>query len=140
MWCGCGGMGSCSLTISLPSHHFKFNLLTQTIFFFQWPLFLLSFLPALGPVCVFFFLGLPVFPLLLSHPIQQERGKASPVTLFFSLFSFQSSSPPPTPPLFLSASLNSPSLIQLPGRRDSACSDCFTPHGPPSLSGSPLLR
>ncbi|MEQ2246973.1 hypothetical protein ILYODFUR_004520 [Ilyodon furcidens] len=29
---------------------------------------------------------------------------------------------------------------RLSGRRDSACSDCLTPHGPPSLSGSPLLR
>ncbi|RVE70208.1 hypothetical protein OJAV_G00062610 [Oryzias javanicus] len=38
-------------------------------------------------------------------------------------------------PLLLSASLNSPLLIQLSGRRDSACSDSLT--WPPSLCGSP---
>lgn len=142
-WCGAQGRAAAGWRISLPSHHFKIESSYTNLYgFLLWPLFLLSILHA----CLFFILGLPVFPLLLLHPAMREREiVTSPMTpFFFSLLSFHSffpsPPPPPPPPLFLSASLNSPSLIQLPGRRDSACSDCFTPHGPPSPSGSPLLR
>nr|XP_033484499.1 uncharacterized protein LOC117258104 [Epinephelus lanceolatus] len=117
-------------------------LLHKALCFLYWPLFLLSFPPARGS-CDFFFLSslLVFFPLLFlfpPHPVRERerQGKSRDPLLFSPLLSFHSSSPPP---LLLSATLNSPSLNQLPGRRDSACSDRFTPHGPSSLSGSPLL-
>lgn len=71
-------------------------------------------LPPGPPVFLFFFSW---SPLLLFYPNQQkresERGKASPMTLFFFLSSLFT-----PPPLLFSASFTSPSLIQLPGRRD----------------------
>lgn len=47
------------------------------------------------------------------------------MTLFFSLLSSIFT----PPPFLLPATLNSPSLIQLPGRRYWACRDHFTMHG-----------
>lgn len=105
-------------------------------FFLHWPLLCsLSYLLWV----LFFFSWFACFspPPLSTHPARERQGRSRDPLLFSPLFSVLSSSSSSS--FSLSASLNSPSLIQLPGRRDSACSDCFTPHGPPSLSGSPLL-
>lgn len=112
----CRGTGSCWPTrftaqssLQIESSH------RNLVFFFYLPLFLLS------STCT----GSPP----RRHPVRERQGKSRDPLLFTTLLSFHSSSS--FSPL-LSATLNSPSLIQLPGRRDSACSDRFTPHGPTS--------
>ncbi len=111
-------------------------LLHKPLCFFYCLLFLLSSLPSWGPICFGGFVvswSACIFPSSFFSPSnKRERGKTGPMNLFFSL---RSSLFTP-PPLLLTATLNSPLLIQLPRIRDSACSDCFTPYGPSHLKGT----
>lgn len=120
-WCGAEGQAAAGRHVSLPSHHFKLNPLYRN---------LCIFFSSVNTIFALYYLhGSP--PPFLRHPVR-ERGRVSLVTLFSLLFSLFHSSSSSSSPLFLSATLNSPSLIQLSGRRDSACSERFTPHGPAS--------
>lgn len=114
----CRGTGSCWPTRFTAQSSLQIESSHRNLCaFFYSPLFLLSSTCTRSP------------PPFLPHPVRERQGKSCDPLLFATLPSFHSSSP--FSPL-LSATLNSPSLIQLPGRRDSACSDCFTPHGPTS--------
>lgn len=139
----CARTGSCRLTHFTAQSSLQNRILLHKPLWFSF----MATIFTLNSTCMSFFFNswsacFPPPPFASSNERERERQVPWPSSSFLSspLLSFHSFFPCPPPPLFLSASLNSPSLIQLPGRRDSACSDCFTPHGPPSPSGSPLLR